>query len=150
MNAYEEYLTHKVPELLSDLTTDMKPTFGVMTPQHMVEHLIYTSKSTVKDYGPAPEEFTDSQQRFMRFVKKGAHFRYYHKDIRTEDLPAPRMSSLQEAIDMIPEAISRLYAYDRDHVFFNQMMGAFTFDEMELFHKKHYEHHLQRQFGLGL
>lgn len=150
MSTYKNYLTVRVPELLKELTPETRATFGVLSPQHMVEHLVQVSKSTAKDYGPAPEEFTKSQESFMRFVKKGAHFQYRHKDIKTEDLPAPRMQNLKEAIDLVPGAIARMYSFDSDHVFYNQMMGAFTFEEMELFHYKHYQHHLQRQFGLGL
>lgn len=116
----------------------------------MVEHLVWITKSTAKDYGPAPEEFTESQLGFMNFVKNGAPFRYRHKDIKQEDLEAPRTANLEEAIGLIPEALSRLYSFDTSHVFFNPMMGALSFEQMELFHRKHYEHHLQRQFGLGL
>jgi len=150
MSSYKHYLTIRVPELLKELRADTPATFGVMTPQHMVEHLVWITKSSVKEYGPTPEEFTESQQGFMNFIKNGAHFRYRHKDIKQEDLPAPRMANLEEAIDIIPEALARLYSFESNHVFFNPMMGALSFEQMELFHRKHYEHHLQRQFGLGL
>ena len=150
MSLYKDYLTVRVPKLLQELTPETRATFGVLTPQRMVEHLIQVSKSTAKDYGPPAEELTPSQEGFMRFVKKGAHFQYRHKDIKTEDLPHPRMANLEEAIALVPEAIARMYRFDRDHTFYNQMMGTLTFEEMELLHYKHYQHHLQRQFGLGL
>lgn len=150
MSSNKHYLNVRVPELLKELRVDTPSTFGVMTPHHMVEHLIWITKSTAREYEPVPEIFTESQQGFMNFVKKGAHFRYRHKDIKQEDLQPPRTSSLRDAIEIIPEALARLYAFEPDHIFFNPMMGALNFEEMELFHRKHYEHHLQRQFGLGL
>ncbi len=150
MRTHKEYLTVRVPELLKELTLKHRPTFGIMSPQHMVEHLIWVSKSSVKNIGAPEGEPTEAQIGFKKFVQKGANFRYAHKDIKRENLDPPRMGNIEEAIALVPEAINRLYKNDKDHVFYNPMMGAFTFEEMELFHRKHYEHHLQRQFGLGL
>lgn len=150
MRSHKEYLIERVPQLLRELTTETRPCFGIMSPQHMVEHLIWVSKSSVKNIGQQEGELTPAQMGFKSFVQKGANFRYQYKDMKREDLEPPRMNNLQEAIDQVPEAISRLYHYDEQHTFYNPMMGTFTFAEMELFHRKHYEHHLQRQFGLGL
>ena len=150
MRTNKEYLLERVPELLKELNQKHRPTFGVMSPQHMVEHLIWVSKSSVKNVGEPTGEPTEAQMGFKKFVQKGANFRYVHKDIKREDLDPPRMGSIAEAVALFPEAISRLYKHDENHIFYNPMMGEFTFAEMELFHRKHYEHHLQRQFGLGL
>ncbi len=150
MSKHKEYLLRRVPDLLKELRPDTRPTFGIMSPQHMVEHLVWVTKSSVKTSGTPPSEPTEGQLGFKRFVQKGAHFRYRGSDKKREDLDPPRMADLSEAIALIPEAIQRLYSFDEDHVFYNPMLGSFTFAEMELFHRKHFEHHLQRQFGLGL
>ncbi len=41
---FVEMTEEKINECLSKLTADAKPKWGIMTPQHMVEHLEYTYK----------------------------------------------------------------------------------------------------------
>lgn len=57
MNEYKDYLVNKVPELLQKLKFDAEPGFGIMTAQHMIGHLIWVTKSLVKDYCPFPDQF---------------------------------------------------------------------------------------------
>ena len=150
MNEHHKYLVEVVPQLLSQLDSDAIPAFGIMSAQHMVEHLIWVTKSTAKDYGPAPEVLGDKQMGFMRFIEKGAHFEHRPSDKKKEDLDAPRMKSLQNSIDTVPEALERLYSFPRDHIFYNPMMGRLSFAQLELFHAKHFEYHLEKQFGLSI
>lgn len=149
MNNHKTYLTQRVPELVAQLKADMSPTFGIMTPQHMIEHLIWVIKSSTKDFGPPPETLTEGQQKFMRFIEKGANFKYRPSDKQTSDLDPPRMADLQSAIAVIPEAVQRLYNHNEDHVFFNPMMGKVSFANMELMQAKHFKWHLEEQYGLG-
>ena len=150
MDEHKKYLTETVPQLLKKLRAQDEPVFGIMTAQHMVEHLIWVTKSSVKDFGPPPKELAEKQLNFMRFVNNGANFKHRPSDKNREDLAPPRMPSLQDAIDVIPDAISRLYNNPGDKVFFNPMMGRLSFSEMELFHSSHYRYHLEEQFGLHL
>ena len=150
MNERHKYLTAEVPKLLKELKPDHKRSFGLMSPQHMVEHLIWVTKSSVKDYGPAPEELSEGQKKFMMFVKKGARLYHRPSDKTKDDLKPVRLPDLDTAKGVIPDAISRLYDYDRSHTFYNPMMGVLSFDEMELFHYMHFKYHLQHQYGLGI
>ena len=150
MNARKSYLINEVPKLLTSLHADHEPVFGVMTAQHMVEHLIWVTKSSLKDFGPAPENLSEGQLKFMKFVKKGAHLRHRAEKSSMENLADLRMNNLEEAISEIPRAIDRLYSAGESKAFFNPMMGLLTFEEMELFHYKHFKYHLQHQFGLGI
>lgn len=149
MTQNQKFLTEQVPELLSRLKADDEPSFGIMTAQHMVEHLIYVTKSSVKDYGPAPEIIPDRALGFMRFIDNGANFEYRPSDKKRSDLDPPRMSDLASAIAVIPEAINRLYSNDREREFYNPLMGKLSFDQMELFHAQHFRHHLIDQFKLA-
>ena len=149
MSDHKIYLTETVPQLLAKLRKEDEPSFGVMSSQHMVEHLIWVAKSSVKDYGPPPEEFTEGQQKFMKFIQSGANFKVYPPKKTREELDPPRMPDLQAAIDEVPKAIQRLYSHDEGHIFFNPMMGKATFEEMELLQAKHFQWHLEQQFGLG-
>lgn len=144
----KKYLINTVPELLKQLKADNEPAFGIMTAQHMVEHLIWVTNSSVKDMGPAPEQLSEKQLGFVKFIEKGANFKHRPTEKRREDLDPPRMENIDAAIKNIPEAIQRLYACDADKTFYNPMMGKLSFAQMELFHAKHFEYHLEEQFGL--
>ena len=150
MNDRKKYLLETVPQLLSTLSNEHEPKFGIMSAQHMVEHLIWVTKSSVKNYGPAPEELTTGQQRFMKFIDNGAKFEHRPKDQKREDLDPPRMADISAAIDEIPNAIARLYQHTEDHVFFNPMMGKLTFEQMEIMHASHFKWHLEEQFNLSV
>lgn len=148
MNDHKIYLTETVPALLAQLTDKDKGAFGIMTAHHMVEHLVWVTKSSVKDLGPAPDELTDKQLGFMKFIDNGAHFKHRPSDKKQSDLDPPRTPNIAAAKAAIPEAIERLYKCPEDRVFYNPMMGKLTFQQMETFHARHYQYHLEEQFGL--
>jgi oxepin-CoA hydrolase/3-oxo-5,6-dehydrosuberyl-CoA semialdehyde dehydrogenase len=145
-----EFLTMQVPELLTKLTASSQPKFGIMTPQHMVEHLTWVTKSSLARNGQPEAEPTDSQKYFRKFISKGAIFKHRESDKAKEDLPKLKYESLQEAIEKIPDAVDRLYqTFEQkpDYKSYNPMMGEFDFDDHELFHYEHYKYHFY-QFGL--
>ncbi len=121
-----------------------------MSAQHMVEHLVYVTKAGAKDYGPAPEQLSPAQLKFMAFVTSGAIFTYKPSDKKADELEPPRSESLEMAVSLVPEAISRIYKHNPDHIFYNPFFGVLTFAQMELLQAKHFEHHLEHQFGLTL
>ena len=149
MSDNKTYLTKTVPSLLKGLKPQAEPNFGIMTPLHMIEHLIWVAKSSVKDYGPPPPSLNEKQLGFMRFVDEGAEFVHRPSNKTKYDLKPTRMKTLEEAIDIVPEAIARLYEHKDDHVFYNPMMGILNFAQMELFQRKHFEYHLEKQYGLS-
>jgi len=108
MSGRKSYLTEVVPQLLAQLSESHEPSFGVMTPQHMVEHLIRVTKSSIKDYGPAPSELSEGQQKFMKFVEEGANFKVFPPKKTREELDPPKLADLSAAIEVVPEAISHL------------------------------------------
>ena len=149
-NNKKDFLTKKVPELLKQLKPDTEPAFGLMTPQHMVEHLTWAAKSSVKRYGEPTSEPTKGQLGFKRFIEKGAIFQHRPSDRTKADLPALRYASLEEAVSHIPEAVDRFYRHfesNPGYKAFSPMMGELSFEELELFHYQHYRFHLW-QFGL--
>ena len=48
---YHDFLKNEVPTLLEKLTPETEAKFGLMTPQHMVEHLTVSAKSILKRHG---------------------------------------------------------------------------------------------------
>lgn len=146
----KEFLTQQVPELLKQLKADTEPAFGLMTPQHMAEHLTYTVKAMSKRTGEPVNPPTKGQLGFQKFIKKGAILKHFPSEKTKADLPTLKYASLEEAISHIPEAINRFYTHFESNPDFKActpFMGELGFEELELFHYQHYRYHLW-QFGL--
>jgi len=145
-----EFLTMQVPQILTNLKEDTVPQFGLMTPQHMVEHLTWVTKSSLTRKSEPEPELSKSQQYFRKFIDNGAIFKHRPSDKTKDDLAPLKYGSLAEAIENIPEAVDRLYqTFEENPNFktFNPMMGEFNFEDQELFHYQHYKYHFY-QFGL--
>ena len=147
---YQEYLKNEVPKRLARLTEDTTPQFGIMTPQHMVEHLILMTKLSVRQYGDPSETPTEGQKKFKAFIEKGANFEYRPSNKTTADLPKLKYSSLKEALDNYPGGINGFYTHfekEPDYLSYNAIQGALGFEDLEFLHYRHFEYHLN-QFGL--
>ncbi|MEM8890693.1 MAG: hypothetical protein AAGD28_22135 [Bacteroidota bacterium] len=144
----KDFLSTELFPLLQKLSVNTQPSFGIMTAQHMVEHLTWIIKSSVKNYGEAPAEPTKGQMKFKQFIANGAVFKHFPKD--DAQLAKLKYTSLEEALEQIPAAIDRFYDFfeaNPDHISFNPMMGSLSFEELELFHYQHCRYHLW-QFGM--
>lgn len=147
---YQKFLKEEMPNRLSKLTEDTLPKFGIMTPQHMVEHLILMTKLAIRIYGEVPDTPTEGQLKFKKFIEKGAHFEYRTSSKTTADLPKLKYSSLKEAIGNYPQGINGFYNhYEANPTFlsFNKIQGELGFEDLEFLHYRHFEYHLG-QFGL--
>jgi len=145
-----EFLTMQVPQILTNLSENSEAKFGLMTPQHMVEHLTWVTKSSLGRHGEPEAEPTKSQLFFRKFIDKGAVFKHRPTDKTIADLPDLKYGSLAEAIEKVPDAVDRLYQtfeQNPDFKTYNPMMGEFTFEDQELFHYQHFKYHFY-QFGL--
>ena len=147
-----DYLKN-APTMLKNLSAEAIPNFGLMTPQHMVEHLIWVTKSSIKDMGPPPpmEDIPEGAQKFMHFINSGKPMQYRPSNKTKADLPELRMSSLNDAISELENAVDRVindYNSRGDKPYYNAMMGVIAPDMMLSFHMRHYQHHLEAQFGL--
>ena len=143
-------MTREVPKLMAQLKPDTEPRFGLMTPQHMVEHLTLGVKTSVKRYGEPEGTPTDRQLGFKRFIEKGAIFEHRPNNKTKADLPELKYKSLEEALQQIPVAVERFYNHfeaNQDFKAYSAFMGELGFEELELFHYMHFRYHLW-QFGL--
>lgn len=144
------FLTRAVPELLDQLHADTQPAFGLMTAQHMIEHLTVVIKSSVKRYGQPQDQLSQRQEGFQRFLAKGAILKHRPSNNTRSDLPALKYDSLQEAKAEIPVAIERFYKHYEDnpnYKAYNEFFGELGFEQLELFHYQHLRYHFW-QFGL--
>lgn len=145
----KDFLVNEVPELLKKLSADTKPDFGLMTAQHMVEHLTWITKVTCSRKG-MPDE-GPYENKMQKFFDAGCVFKHMPKEGKTaDDLPALKYGSLEEAIEQVPGAIKRFfdhYEAEPDFKCYNPFMGEVDFGDLQKFHFQHYSYHLW-QFGL--
>ncbi|WP_281542877.1 DUF1569 domain-containing protein [Maribacter aestuarii] len=150
-NSKRDFLTHKFPELLNTLSSETKGNFGLMTPQHMVEHLIGAlSSATTKYKGERISPATEQQLGMQKFIKSGSVLSHRPSDKTEADLPPLKYTSLEEAISNIPEAVQRYYAFQDGNPHYKpyaSFMGELSYEDLELFHYMHIKYHLW-QFSL--
>ncbi|MFK7934053.1 MAG: hypothetical protein AB8G22_11140 [Saprospiraceae bacterium] len=138
---HKSFLLTELPALLRTLPADRNPNFGLMTAQHMVEHLTYVTKAMVKRRGEPSGELNKSQRYFRKFIDNGAPFEYRPRPNVTKDSLQPlRSANLEEAIVGLEKATADFYdlfASKPDHKSYSEMMGEFNLAELELFHYQH-------------
>lgn len=137
---------------LSKLTENAKPSWGIMTPQHMVEHLTHGLESAVNKIKldvHTPEEhlekYTDSLYNYYPFPKNSKT--PVLKDDALADL---KCADLNEAKNQFLEAFDAFELYYKenpDATANNAVFGALDKDLWELMNRKHFNHHFE-QFGL--
>ena len=137
--------------LLNKLDPQQKQLWGKMTPQHMVEHLILAvqmSNGKLKLECFNPPENIPTLKRFLmsnRPMPKG----FVNPVIGPDNLPL-NYSSLDESKKKLEEEIEDYYRFFEENPDVrpvNVTFGELNKEEWDVFHKKHFTHHLS-QFGL--
>ena len=145
---HKDFLLKELPTQLRTLKENQAPNFGLMTAHHMVEHLIFVTKSIQKRKGEPEAALNKSQLYFRKFLDKGCPFEHRQKEGATlNDL---RTESIEAAVAILTEATVKFYNLfetNPNHKSYNIMMGAFNLKEIELFNYQHGRWHLH-QFGI--
>ena len=136
---------------LQTLNVDQLPEWGIMTPQHMVEHLIVSTKMsnggfvipcrTPKEHLPKYRAFfLDADAEMDRGIKAGG----------MEGLLDLRYPSLEAAIEKLESEIDKFHQFfenNPDAKIVNPVLDEIDYSDWKTFHKKHFTHHF-KQFGL--
>lgn len=142
----------RVISLLNQLKPEQKPLWGKMTPQHMVEHLYKTVQASINEI--TLNVFTE--ERKIPILKRLFHG---EKALPKEFMnPAigPELLTL-EFKDLTTAIIELGNVQKRYGQFFinnpsvktaHPIFGYLTKEEWDIFHQKHYKHHLS-QFSLS-
>ncbi|MEZ4828842.1 MAG: DUF1569 domain-containing protein [Bacteroidia bacterium] len=149
---YERFFSVEVPELLERLSPESAPLWGIMGPQHMVEHvsgLFYISRNNLGIKCSTPE---DKLPRIKEFIWNDAPF---PRSVRVQGIPRDstlplRFSSLDEAKAVLLKNIQAFFGFfaqNPDASTMHPVFGPLNFEEWKRIHWKHTLHHL-RQFGL--
>lgn len=146
-----DFLLNQMHALLGNLTAETEGNFGLMTPQHMVEHIVSVLKNTTIKYeGERESPANERQLGFQKYVKGGCVLKYRASDKTKADLPELKYASLEAAIADVPPAIQGFYDFweaNQDYIPYASFMGEMPFEDIELFHYMHFRYHLW-QFGL--
>jgi len=122
-----------------------------MSPQHMAEHLILAvqmSNGKLKLECFNPPEKIPSLKRFLMSSRPMP--KLFVNPIIGEDLRPLKYSSLEEAMRKLKNEIDDYELYfenNPDVKPVNATFGELNKEEWDVFHKKHFTHHLS-QFGL--
>ena len=137
---------------LKRLIPDQKSLWGKMTPQHMVEHLYKTVQASINEI----ELPIYSEERKIPVLKKlFMGERPFPKEFINPaigpDLMILEFKNLEEAKLELENVISRyerFFENNPDAKTVHPVFGLLTKQEWDIFHRKHFKHHLS-QFGLS-
>lgn len=150
---FVEMTEDKIRECLSRLSEDMKPKWGTLSPQHMVEHLEYT-------YRIASGEIQDFDIKTPEKILEKVHATLYNYEKMPQEFmfPLAEESKIEETINDNLEVAKLKMLEARKHYleFFkenpdatlkNAVFGDMNRYEWYLLERKHLNHHFE-QFGL--
>lgn len=149
-NSLDKLIVYKII-LLNKLKPESKPLWGKMSAQHMVEHLILAARTSNGKLNAGcfnPPEKWRTLKRFLissRPLPKG-----FMNPIIGEDLLPLEYKNLDEAIKILSQEVDDYYKYfeeNPDALLLNVTFGELNKAEWEVFHDKHFTHHLS-QFGI--
>lgn len=142
-----------IEKYLRSLHEDSQARFGLMTPQHMLEHLIILHKIS---YGRIKAVLTVSEAESLKMKKylieesnpfpKGIKAKGMDEHI----LPPLKYANLREAKAAYIEAIGAFFVFFSHHpeaTTMHPVLGLLNMKEWLIFHNKHITHHFG-QFGL--
>jgi len=148
-----ELTTEKIEDFLSKLSEDSKPSWGIMTPQHMIEHLEYTYKiasGEIQDFEVAtPEKILEKVKNSLYNYKpfpKNSRFPLLEKDT-LDTLKHPDLATAIEKFKAQREAYLDYFKESPEAKLSNMVFGELNKYEWYLLERKHLNHHFE-QFGL--
>ena len=150
---FVEMTDEKIQECLNKLTADLKPKWGIMTPQHLMEHLELTYKiasGEIQDFEIAtPEKVLEKVHNSLYNYKKFPKNTPYptSKKGELEDLIHPDFLTAKEKFLEQREKYKTFFKENPDAILKNLVFGELNRYESYLLERKHLNHHFE-QFGL--
>ncbi|MFD1063090.1 phenylacetic acid degradation bifunctional protein PaaZ [Winogradskyella litorisediminis] len=150
---FVEMTDEKIDECLSKLSEETKPKWGIMTPQHMIEHLEYTYKiaaGEIQDFEiSTPEKILEkvknSLWNYDKFPKN-SQFPLLEKDT-LDDLKHEDLTTAIEKFKAQREKYLEYFKENPDATLSNMVFGELNKYEWYLLERKHLNHHFE-QFEL--
>ncbi len=143
----------KIAECLSKLTENSKPKWGILTPQHLLEHLEYSYRimsGEIQNFEIAtPEKILEKVHHSLYNYDKfpmGTKFPTMRKE-ELEDLLHPDFTSAKEKFIEAREAYKTFFKENPEAILKNLVFGELNRYESYLLERKHLNHHFE-QFNL--
>ncbi len=143
-------LTEKI-ELLKKLKADQLPLWGKMSPQHMVEHLYKTIQASINEI--TLNIYTEEKKIPVLkrlFLGERALPKEFMNPAIGLDLMKLEFKNLEEVILELENVLDRYEKFFESNPSIktvHPVFGNLTKAEWDIFHEKHFRHHLS-QFGL--
>ncbi len=150
---FVEMTDEKIIECLNKLSEDTKPQWGILTPQHLLEHLEQGYRilsGEIQDFDIAtPEKILDkvhnSLYNYEKFPK-GTAFPTMKKG-ELEDLIHPDFATAKQKFIEAREAYKAFFKENPEAKLKNMVFGHLNKYESYLLERKHLNHHFE-QFGI--
>ena len=150
---FVELPTPKIESCLAKLTLESKPAWGIMTPQHMVEHLEYTYKiasGELQNFDiSTPEKYLEkTQDSLYNYEKFPANSNFPH--LKKDTLGSLIHPDLETAVAKFLQQRDRyldFFTQNPDAVLKNLVFGELNKYQWYLLERKHLNHHFE-QFNL--
>ena len=149
---FAEVDTKYLEEKLAGLTPSTKPEWGIMTAQHMVEHMEYFLRMS---WGDFPTEIVTPENRIERYQEALYDYKNMIKNFDHPGLPKGKNPDLRFK-DLEEAKVAFFKAYEYFTTYYKEnpearhphaIFGDLDQEMWELLHRKHFDHHF-RQFGL--
>ena len=150
---FVDFSTEEISKILNKLTVSTIPRFGMMTPQHMIEHLIEVIDFDQGEFPKElliPEELIPKAQAWLSSPNKikpqSVDFPYRQPgqlaELKYADLPKSKDELLKRVQKLIETSIE-----NPNTLRFHPRFGDLNAQNMILFQRKHFTYHFE-QFGL--
>ncbi len=150
---FVEMTEAKIKACLNKLQEDTKPSWGIMTPQHMIEHLEFSyrvASGKIQDFEiVTPEKYIDKVAETLYNYEKMPR-NYAMPLMKKEELEELQHPDLKTAIQRFWEARTAYLDYFKNNPLAttkNPVFGYLDKFEWTLQERKHLNHHF-KQFGL--
>jgi hypothetical protein len=151
MNEYEHFLKEILFQKLATLGSESQPEWGLMSAQHMVEHLSSLFLFTIeKIKGVSFYSEEKLQQNYDYLIRDKQPFRLNVELPGLEEPKPLRFDSLEAAIEILRGFVNKFYAFfieDKNKKTMHPAIGMLNFEDWEWNHYAHARYHLI-QFGL--
>ncbi len=136
---------------IEKLQADSPAQFGLMTAQHMIEHLILTVKLSygrvkIHDFEPNEKQLAQKQALIHSDILFPRGVKAPSLD-QLMDLRFPNLESAKEELLKCMGDYHITFQENKQLTTTHPRFGKLTYEEWDKFHAKHFEHHLG-QFGI--
>ncbi len=145
-------LEKTIQHSLDLLKPNTNPAFGRMTPQHMVEHLIITSKLSVgkiqyPSFDPSQKALKSKELLLYTPLEMPMGLTAPNDSGQLLPLKHPSLEAAKDALSQAWREFKSYYEGNHDVKHVHPRFGMLDYNEWQRFHYKHVMHHF-KQFGI--